>query len=345
VIAFRAPKDPRDLKILDPACGSGHFLLYAYDLLEVIYLEAWADSGGPLSSQAGRNLRADYPSQDDLRSDLPRLILRHNLFGIDIDLRAAQITALALWLRAQRAYQALGLGASDRPPIRRSNIVCAEPMPGETKLLDEVLTTLDPPVLRELVSHVWTVMDVAAEAGSLLKIEVEIQDALAEAEARAGPLFAAQDFWVAAESSLLAAVRRCASATTGNRPAQRQLFVEDAEQGIAFLDTCRLRFDVVLMNPPFGEPSLPSRVYIERAYPRTKHDLYAAFVERGLEWLSPRGLLGAITSRTGFFLTTFQRWREEILLEEARPLLVADLGYGVMQGAMVEAAAYCLERR
>ena len=54
-------------------------------------------------------------------------------------------------------------------------------------------------------------------------------------------------------------------------------------------------------------------------------------------------MLGAITSRTGFFLSSFRRWREEILLKEARPTVFADLGYGVLDTAMVETAAYCLE--
>jgi len=98
------------------------------------------------------------------------------------------------------------------------------------------------------------------------------------------------------------------------------------------------------MNPPFGEASKPSKDYIEKSYPRTKNDVYAAFVERGLSWLVPHGLLGAITSRTGFFLSSFQKWREEILLKEARPTVMADLGTGVLDTAMVETAAYVLER-
>jgi len=56
-----------------------------------------------------------------------------------------------------------------------------------------------------------------------------------------------------------------------------------------------------------------------------------------------RGMLGAITSRTGFFLSTFRKWREEIVLGQAQPLVFADLGSGVLD-AMVEVAAYCLER-
>jgi hypothetical protein len=96
------------------------------------------------------------------------------------------------------------------------------------------------------------------------------------------------------------------------------------------------------MNPPFGIGSIAAKKEFEKSYPRTKNDIYAAFVERGIELLQPCGLLGAITSRTGFFLSSFQKWREEVLLEEAPPIVFADLGYGVLDGAMVEVAAYCL---
>ena len=53
-------KDPRDLKILDPACGSGHFLLYSFDLLERIYREAWERGDTPASAATGSSLRDDY---------------------------------------------------------------------------------------------------------------------------------------------------------------------------------------------------------------------------------------------------------------------------------------------
>src|SRR5207247_1510473 len=98
-IPHRPKRDPRDLKILDPACGSGHFLLYCFDLLLTIYEEAYADP------DLGPALQNDYPKL----TDVPRLILAHNLHGIDIDLRCTQIAAFALWLRCQRAYQEMGL--------------------------------------------------------------------------------------------------------------------------------------------------------------------------------------------------------------------------------------------
>lgn len=106
-----------------------------------------------------------------------------------------------------------------------------------------------------------------------------------------------------------------------------------------------MKFDAVLMNPPFGAGSTRAKKDFEKAYPRTKNDVYAAFVERGIELSVRGGRVGAITSRTGFFLSSFQQWREEVLLKEAPPVVFADLGAGVLDTAMVETAAYCLEVR
>ena len=140
------------------------------------------------------------------------------------------------------------------------------------------------------------------------------------------------------------ALRHFAETTAAGASVRRRLFAGDTAQGIALIDILRTRFDVVLMNPPFGAASLAAKKEFEKAYPRTKNDIYAAFVERGIGLLHRHGLLGAITSRTGFFLSSFQKWREEILLKEAPPIVLADLGYGVMDAAIVEAAAYCLEK-
>ena len=138
----RVKKDPRDIKTLDPACGSGHFLLYCFDLLCVIYEEGWTDPDAPPSALTGRTLRQDYPDLEALRSALPGFILRHNLHGIDIDPRCAQIAQLSLWMRAQRTFRDYGISRSERPSIRRANIVIAEPMPGERDLLKEFLRGL-----------------------------------------------------------------------------------------------------------------------------------------------------------------------------------------------------------
>ena len=101
---------------------------------------------------------------------------------------------------------------------------------------------------------------------------------------------------------------------------------------------------MVVMNPPFGALTSNTKAQLSKAYPRSKNDLVAIFVERGLELLRPGGRLGAITSRTCFFLTSYRKWREELVLGAAKPEVMADLGHGVMDDAMVEAAAYVLEK-
>ncbi|SEU47600.1 Eco57I restriction-modification methylase domain-containing protein [Nonomuraea wenchangensis] len=343
-VSFRARKDPRDIHVLDPACGSGHFLLYAFDLLLTIYEEAWGDESSPVSEITDHTLHEDYPDLESLRSAAPGLILRYNLHGIDIDARCAQIAALALWMRAQRAYNKLGIARETRPPIQKTNIVVAEPMPGDLELRREFTATLDPKLAR-LVDRVFDRMELAGEAGSLLRIEDDIRNAVREVYGELGGLFQASDEerWHKAEQEMLAALRSYTEQAANGRAYQRRLFAEDAVRGIGFVDMCGLRCDVVLMNPPFGAFAEGVRAWASSAWPRTKNDIYAAFVERGIKLLHPRGRLGAITPRTGFFLSSFQKWREEILLKEASPTVVADLGYGVMDDAAVEAAAYCLE--
>lgn len=395
----RAKKDPRDLRVLDPACGSGHFLLYAFDLLITIYQEAWADPASAASEITGATLRADYPDLATLNWAMPGLILAHNLHGVDIDPRCAQIAQLALWMRSQRAFREFGIDRAARPLIRRSNIVIAEPMPGERDLRDEFLSELmedrleglmrralgipaDRPVhtnkamadsLAALVETVWDDMALAGEMGVLLKIERTLARGIEKARAqweRDMPLFlvaefgAAEagaqtaneetslsnavegvDFWGKAERLVLRALEEYADSTRGAGVARRRLFAEDASHGFALADLASKRFDAVLMNPPFGAGSLKAKKAFEKAYPQTKNDVFAAFVERGIELLSSRSRLGAITSRTGFFLYSFQNWRENILLSKAPPVLVADLGVGVLDSAMVETAAYCLEAK
>jgi hypothetical protein len=180
-IEHRPKKDPRDLRVLDPACGSGHFLLYAFDLLERIYEEFWGDAGSPKSEITGRTLREEFGTIEELRCVLPKMIIEQNLYGIDIDPRAVQISALALWLRAQKSWKTLAIKAAQRPQITKSNIVTAEPMPGEEHTRHEFTAGVKPRILGQLVDVVFDKMKLAGEAGSLLKIEEEIKSAVAEA--------------------------------------------------------------------------------------------------------------------------------------------------------------------
>ena len=171
---------------MDPACGSGHFLLYTFDLLETIYEEAWEDVDSPPSEETGNTLRDEFNSLEELRVAVPELIVRWNLYGIDIDARAVQIAALALWLRAQRSWQKQGVRSAERPCLTKSNIVCAEPMPGDENMLKEFINRLKPKVLGQLVEVIFDKMKLVGEAGPLLKIEEEIKDTVTEARKAMG---------------------------------------------------------------------------------------------------------------------------------------------------------------
>ena len=342
-IPFRAKKDPRDLKILDPACGSGHFLLYCFDLLVTIYEEAWADGQSSTSEGTGQSLREDYATIEVLREAVPGLILRHNLHGIDIDPRCAQIAAFALWMRAQRAYSDFGFDRASRPAIRRANIVVAEPMPGEKDLLKEFAATLKSKELGQLVEIVFDKMQLAGEAGSLLRIEDELRRAVREIYGEHGDLFRKSDEarWENAESQLLAALRQYAEQSSNGRAYRRSLFAGDAVRGLGFIGLCQQHYSVVLMNPPFGEASVQSRPYIAKTYADTKGDVYQAFIESFQSRLAPSSFMGIISSRTGLFLAQATDWRERVFFRLYRPVVLADLGFGVLD-AMVETAAYVL---
>lgn len=360
-VPFRAKKDPRELRILDPACGSGHFLLYCFDLLLVIYEEAYDDA------ELGVSLRKDYPSLEDLRKAIPGLVLRHNLHGIDIDLRATQIAALALWLRCQRVYQAMNLKNGQRPPITRSNIVCAEPMPGDTEMLREFTAELQPKVLGQLVEEVFDKMKLAGEAGSLLNIEADIRTAANRAkdeyvrwkkqqDASASFLFKQyaphnepdlldfadlgdERFLDRAEEEIVDALRRYVEHAGSGCSYRRRLFAEDAGRGFAFVDVCRSRYNVVLMNPPFGLAPPCLRRLLELDYPTGKNDIAAAFVHRA-SVLCPDGLIGVLSTRLLLTLPSYQSWRSNLCAGVRTIHVLADLGYGVLDEALVEAAAY-----
>jgi hypothetical protein len=344
-------RDPRTLKLLDPACGSMHFGLYAFDLFLEVYREAWAweAQNGPGSLDASTQpqsglqpLSLTYRDEADFMRDVPRLIIEHNIHGVDIDPRAAQIASLALWLRAQRAWHDAGVAARARPPVGRGHVIAAIAPPTETELRQRVTSRLDPPDA-ELFARTLQMLSGLPELGVLLRVESELPHLVRQVYSGKGTdLFAAQEQgqWQAAETRLRETLEAFAQA--GQSSYQGRLFAQDALQGLRLIDMSRTVFDVVVMNPPFGALAAGTKDRLVKAYPRSKNDLLAIFVERGLELLRSGGRLGAITSRTCFFLSSFQRWREEVVLGVAQPEAMADLGHGVMDDAMVEAAAYAL---
>ncbi|HVA91745.1 MAG TPA: DNA methyltransferase, partial [Chloroflexota bacterium] len=324
-----------DLRVLDPACGSGHFLLYAFDVLSAIYQE-----------------------QGVAPEAAPDAILKGNLFGVDIDWRACQIAGFALSLKARKLRR-----EGDLPT---PHVVWAQPLPAEADQRNAVLAGLSP-TERKIAVKLWGAFEEAAEAGSLLRADEDLDTAMQavrqEWQRTSGPQgvrlalpglthevsfgdVRAHGYWDSVPENL----RRALDAywhrgdETGDAAELRALFAADLSSGLDLLDVLRQKYHVVLMNPPFGDATIGSRDYIAKHYPKTKHDLYTAFVERGLQWLEPGGALGALGPRTAYFLKTSTAYREEVVLTR-QVAAFADLGINVLDTAKVEAAAIVVRGR
>jgi len=345
-------RDPRTIKLLDPACGSMHFGLYAFDLFLEVYREAWAWEAehGPgsldtsIQPETGlKPLSETYPDEAAYSRDVPRLIIEHNIYGVEIDPRAAQIASLALWLRAQRAWHDVAVKAADRPAIGRGNVVAAVAPPAEVDLRKELMAHMDT-LDAKLFEKTLFLLKGLPELGVLLQVERELPVLIRQVYGEHGDLFRADDEarWRKAETRLREALTEFAQAVRSTY--QGRLFAHDALEGLRLIDLVRENFDALLMNPPFGSLSAGVKNDLLEKYPLSKNDLLAIFVERGVDLLNRHGRLGSITSRTCFYLSSFEAWRKNVVVRRTHPQVLADLGHGVMDDAMVEAAAYVLEK-
>jgi len=340
-------RDPRTLKLLDPACGSMHFGLYAFDLFAEIYREAWAweQEHGPgsldVSTQpqaALKPLSQTYEDEASFLRDVPRLIIEHNVYGVDIDPRAVQIASLALWLRAQRAWHDAGVKAKDRPLIGRGHVVAAVAPPAERELREQFAANLDKRDA-ELFEKTLQLLKSLPELGVLLQVELELPNLVRQVYVGKGTgPFAAQEreSWQLAEARLRVALTEFAHAAKSTY--QGRLFAQDALQGLRLIDLCRERFDVVVMNPPFGLAKRDHFEQLKKNYPDSYVDLYACFVSRAISLCN--GWVGAISSRSLLITKKLERFRSNWVLPRIECLL--DLGWPVMDDATVQSAAYTL---
>jgi hypothetical protein len=241
-------RDPRTIKLLDPACGSMHFGLYAFDLFLEIYREAWAwgaeHGPGSLDTSTQQNatlkpLSETYPDEASFLRDVPRLIIEHNIFGVEIDPRAAQIASLALWLRAQRAWHEAGVKAADRPSIGRGNVVAAVAPPAEADLGKALMAEMDE-IDAELFQKTLFLLKGLPELGVLLQVERDLPVLIRQVYGERGDLFQANDEarWEKAETRLRAALTEFAEATRSTY--QRRLFALDALEGLRLIDLVSL---------------------------------------------------------------------------------------------------------
>ena len=362
-IEERAIKEPTEILSLDPTCGSMHFGLYLYEVYEYIYMDAWDNHPELLIPYR------EIHTRESFHREVPRLILENNIFGCEIDPRALQLAALSLWLRAQRSYGEMGIPAGERPLIRKSNLVLAEAMPGNKRLLKGLMDELDKPMQR-LLTTIWDKMKFVGEAGLLFKMEKEISDDIEylrknwskvnqnrnanifDSEERRAEVMAANEvrtelrhhkdeFFEEITERLQTALQELSSRLSEEEGYENALFSEDATRGFAFIELCQKRFDCIVMNPPFGEGSEHTSQYLNDNYPAWSKNLVCAFFDRMQEMLDDEGKLGAIFDRTVMVKSSYEAFRRRNLCGFITAC--ADTGWGVLD-ASVETSTLVLNK-
>lgn len=336
----RSPKKAREIKILDPACGSGHFLIYAFDVLYQIYLE-------------------DEPETP--KEDIPNLILDNNLFGIDIDLRAVQLAALSLYLKAKTFNPNI--------TIKKMNLVCADShiTPGEkrTKFLERFNHI---PPLQDIFRKTFEELNNTNEIGSLLKVREPFEDLFGQLGnsqtyikegsgqsilSNKGTSVPQTRFKSEGKELILTRIltinemiqelKNFELESVENKDIGSLLFATETEKSVGLLSILTEKYDIVLMNPPHGRIISDIKDYAKKYYKKSHQDYYSAFVQQGIDLCKKEGLIGVLTGRSILITKSFIKLREEVFTEEALPISIFDLGFKTLEEAHARFAALVLD--
>lgn len=284
--------NPESITVLDPACGSGHILVVAYDVLKAIYLE-----------------RGYQPRT------IPRLILEKNLYGLDIDDRAAQLAAFALLMKARADDRRL----FNNPPML--NVLSLQ----ESKRLDadELAAHLAPFDLQRVpLKSLVDTFEHAKTFGSLIQIPAGLNEQLAamtvglQQASRDGDLYARQ-------------------ATKDVLPLVLQAKV------------LAMQFDAVVANPPYMgnkylAPALKS--HLKANYAGYEKDLFSAFMIRDLSLAKPSGLLGFMSPFVWMFISSYEKLRTHLIDCSTLKSLI-QLEYSGFDGATVPICTFTLAKQ
>ena len=250
---------PEEIKVIDPCMGSGHILVYAFDVLMKIYTSAGWD-----------------------QRDAAQSILRNNLYGLDIDERAAQLAYFAVMMKA-RQYDRRLLTRGIQPnlfAIRESNRI------------DEAVVRYfhkGDPELKAAIESVIDDMRDAKEYGSIISVRSVDFERL---YARFDEIIDEVDL------------------------ADRRFALDDLLPVVKSAELLSTRYDVAVTNPPYmGGSGMNPKLseYVKGRYPDSKSDLFACFIERGFDIVKSDGYISMITMESWMFLSSFEKMRQNIL--------------------------------
>ena len=266
-----AKMEPEQLKVIDPCMGSGHILCYLFDVLMQIYL----DNG--------------YSKREAVRS-----ILENNLFGLDIDKRAAQIAYFSVMMKA-REYDSNFFSRSNIPQPRVYDIQESNWLGGAYK--HEMGNFLNSQQHRDTLNYLLDTFVDAKEYGSILQIKPLDYEGLKEA-------------W---ETSAAATAHDANMAMWYD--AAKDAVAQLIEQAIMLSQ----KYDAVVTNPPYmGSSGMGANLtnFVKKYYPDSKSDLFAVFIEVCSHMAAEKRYQAMITQHAWMFLSSYEKLREKMMLTE-----------------------------
>lgn len=285
--------NPESITVLDPACGSGHILVEAYDCLKAIYLER------------------GYRSRD-----IPRLILENNLYGIDIDTRAAQLASFALLMKAREDDRRL---FSNPPKLNIIALQDSQPERLDALSQDLANTGIAQSDLKELLD----LFEHASTIGSLIQIPQAFAKKLPDLESKLNTALASGDIFAQ----------------------------QSAQELLPLIQQAKLlakQYDAVIANPPYmgGKGMNPAlKDFAKKKFPDSKSDLFAMFIERGFEWCKDSGFNSMVTMQSWMFLSSYEGMREKFLQDRTIQTM-AHLGaraFPEISGEVVQTTAFVMQ--
>lgn len=310
---------PEEMKVIDPACGSGHFLLYAFDVLERI----WRNETD-----------IDY-------KNIPRKILKNNIYGVDLDMRACQLTAFNLYLKGRTRAEAEGADGFDMPKM---GIVCSDAKAADVDSVEEVFEevvassssvrgALSEEDVYDALDNILASFEDVHGLGSLLDVKGTLGQMFSDEE-KGLQLTIKDDF--TADYSLSSFLHTLQSQIENHRDSDSFL-AKDLKSFIRLLDILSQDYDVALMNPPYGaQKRMPNQIkkYIEEKYEYSP-EYYINFFEVCDKITREGGRIGMLVPRSFMFKRSFEQFRSDFIGERGAFDFLAEFGLGILDNATV----------
>lgn len=323
---MRHPKKLEEIKLIDPACGSGNFLIYAFSLFYDLYLN-----------------QIDQYDADYSRRDIPKLIVENNLYGVDLDERAVQLTQIALFIKAMQLK-----GRRGAMPTYTHVVSTHFELPEYSKVKGAFISGSDWNETQQKTIHsIWEDLRAAYKFGSLIRVEEQL-DALLPVDS--SDMFANQ--WKADmfdfKHQMITTLRNQVHQWTGE--GRNEYSLAKANDSITFLDILSTKFDVAVANPPYTDSAdfgAELKDFVSANYYKPlkfNSNLYACFIKRCCELAGDDGKVGMIHPMTFMYIKTFEDVRKYILTNTHINLFV-EYGLSNLFGTvMVDPAFYVLEK-